>query len=70
MALATGASYGISNVLLSKLEENDPAGKSSLFSASNKTEPNAPFIYTIDANEASWIGECKKCITDVRCLQL
>ena len=61
LALGTGASFGIVNVLISKLVESNPADKKSslVVTSCNTTEQKLPLIFTIDTNEASWVGECK-----------
>ena len=57
LALGTGATYGIANVLLAALAE----GKSNLNNADNQTQSNAieengPWYFTVNSGEASWIG--------------
>ena len=49
VALGTGASYGIANVLVAKLDETE-------FQTSNKSSSADPFWFTINPDEASWIG--------------
>ena len=53
LALATGASYGIANVLLSKQDDSDPVERSVMVFTNHTLEPKVPFIYAIDTNEAS-----------------
>ena len=67
LALATGASFGIVNVLISKLVESNPAADNSslVVTSCNKTEQEFPLIFTIDTNEASWVGECKNQVSFV-----
>ena len=57
LALGTGATYGIANVLLAALDE----GKSSTSNANNLTQSNVtrehgPWHFTVNSGEASWIG--------------
>ena len=56
LALGTGASYGIANVLLSKLEANNKTHNSTEIIESNILNRTSPFQFTINADEASWIG--------------
>ena len=48
VALGTGASYGIANVLVARLDETE--------FATNKSSRADPFWFTINPDEASWIG--------------
>ena len=56
LALGTGASYGIANVLLSKLEANNQTHNSTEIIENNILNRTSPFQFTINADEASWIG--------------
>ena len=56
LALGTGASYGIANVLYSKLEEHDFGNNSSEGSPKNTTQYGDRFDFTITMEESSWIG--------------
>ena len=57
LALGTGATYGIANVLLAALDE----GKSNSSNSNNLTQSNVtreygPWHFTVNSGEASWIG--------------
>ena len=56
VALGTGASYGIANVLVAKLDETE--------FHSNSTESSSdPFWFTINPDEASWIGMTSRVVS-------
>ena len=62
LALGTGASYGIANVLLSKLEVNNDYRGMNMSNISenltvnvSKTNENI-YHFMINSDEASWIG--------------
>ena len=56
LALGTGASYGIANVLLSKLDENNQSNNKTETPEGNMTNSTSIFHFTINMDEASWIG--------------
>ena len=58
LALGTGASYGIANVLLSQMEMKKKANyenSSTIEDISSRNGQNM-FQFTINSDEASWIG--------------
>ena len=61
LALGTGASYGIANVLLASMAEDTNSNGN----GTNKTEKNVTTEYgswdfTVNSEEASWIGKFQK----------
>lgn len=61
LALGTGASYGIANVMLAKLDAAEFINNSNSSNitgdlATNKSRCTDPFWFTITSDEASWIG--------------
>ena len=56
LALGTGASYGIANVMLSKLDEAEFHSNITEISATNSSGNTDRFSFTISSDEASWIA--------------
>ena len=57
LALGTGASYGIANVLLSQMEMKKKANYENSSTTEDIGSRNASmFEFTINSDEASWIG--------------
>ena len=58
LALGTGASYGIANVLLSQMEMKKKANyeNSSTTIEDISSRNGSMFQFTINSDEASWIG--------------
>ena len=57
LALGTGASYGIANVLLSQMEMKKKANYENSSTLEDIGSRNVSmFQFTIDSDEASWIG--------------
>ena len=57
LALGTGATYGIANVLLAALAEgkSDSSNLNNL-TQSNETQEYGPWHFNVNSGEASWIG--------------
>ena len=61
LALGTGASYGIANVLLSQMEMKKKANYENSSTIEDIGSRNVSmFEFTINSDEASWIGNAKK----------
>ena len=57
LALGTGASYGIANVLLSQMEMKKKANYENSSTIEDISSRNGSmFQFTINSDEASWIG--------------
>ena len=59
IALGTGASYGIANVLVAELEtaKNATISTTDVIAIKNGSDP---FHFTIDSDQASWFGKNSK----------
>lgn len=71
LALGTGASYGIANVLLASMAEDKNSNDNDI----NETETNATtefgsWYFTVNSEEASWIGKFNKNLFVCKALNL